>query len=140
MDDFAVQSVEVVPVQATASDLRKRQHANALDLARPSETTYLVKIYLYPMPTPDDLGFELYVGDRRIRQYSQFERGVYFKLRTEEQLRVYDGQQVRFRRPQSREFMHSDVVFPAFAAELAEAAEASTPRRSLPTAEEALRE
>ena len=135
--ELVIQAIEVHPVQATPADLRKLEHLSTVSETPLPEVSYVVKLYLESLPPADALGYELYVGDQMIRKYSQFEKGIYFRTTSPEQLAVYRGQKVRFRRPGSDKFIETEVTFPALEARL-DAVERSR-AGALPTEEEVLR-
>jgi hypothetical protein len=137
-DQITVNSIEVHEVRAEAADLRKlRRHGAEMSAPLP-EIAYVVKLYLEKLPPADALGYELYVGAQKIRKYSQFKDGIYFKVTNPAELQVYQNQKVRFRRPGSDEFIETDVSFPVLKAEIS-GAKAPSPR-SLPTARDVLRD
>ena len=118
--------------------MRKIRHYST-ELAAPlPEIAYIVKLYLATMPPPDDMGYELYIGDQQIRKYTQFNGGIYFKITNPEQLAMYRGQKVRFRRPGAAEFIATEVAFPVIETRPRDAEDLR--ERTLPSQDDVLRE
>jgi hypothetical protein len=90
------------------------------------------------MPPPDGMGYELYIGDQQIMKYAQFNGGIYFKVTNPEQLAMYRGQRVRFRRPGAADFIATEVAFPVLETGPRDTEELR--ERALPTQDDVLRE
>jgi hypothetical protein len=136
--EIVLTAIQLLLTRPEAADLRRLQHYAAERGRAVEEVSHLVKLYIESPPRDNSMGFELYVGDERIRKYSQFANGIYFVVNDPQQLSVLRGREVRFRRPGSEEFINTGVIFPNETPEagLRDAGEAV----SLPTRSELLRE
>jgi hypothetical protein len=132
--EIILTTIQIVPTRPEEADLRKIRYYAAEKGIPVQEVSYIVKLYISSAPIYDNLGFELYVGNEKIRKYSQFKNGIYFKINDSHQLSVLQGQKVRFRRPGSERFIETDVVFPS-----EEVTEQLLEPKQLPTQEEVLR-
>lgn len=94
---FEVTKVEVVASEPNAGELRKILFL-APDTDERAATTYLVKIYLKTLPEPAGANYELWIGDRKVRKYTQFKGGIYFKLYDIESVKLLEGAPICFRR------------------------------------------
>jgi|GEM_PF-1525581 len=94
---FEVTKVEVVASEPNAGELRKILFL-APDTDERAATTYLVKIYLKTLPEPAGANYELWIGDQKVRKYTQFKGGIYFKLYDIESVNLLEGAPICFRR------------------------------------------
>ena len=135
--EIVLTTIQLLLARPEAADLRKQRHYAAEIGADVEEVSYIVKLYLKNTPPYDNMGFEFYVGDQRIRKYSQFKNGIYFKINDPRRLSALRGKEVRFRRPGSEEFTSTGINFPEAVTERRlEDAEAT----QRPTQKEVLRE
>jgi hypothetical protein len=131
-------AIQLLLARPETADLRRLHHYAAETGTPVEEVSYLVKLYIDSSPIYDSTGFELYVGEERIRKYSQFTNGIYFVVNDPRQLSALGGQEVRFRRPGSEEFIHTGVIFPEDTPEISR--ERAEPAVALPPRSELLRE
>jgi hypothetical protein len=94
---FEVTKVEVVASEPNSGELRKILSL-VPDTDERTATTYLVKIYLQTLPEPAGANYELWIGDQKVRKYTQFKGGIYFKLYDVESVNLLDGAPICFRR------------------------------------------
>ncbi len=136
--EIVVTAIEILRTRPEAADLRQIHHYAAETGATIEEVSYIVKIYVETPPLYTNMGLELYVGDKKIRKYSQFRNGIYFKVNNPQQLTALQGQEVQFRQPGAEEFVDSGVSFPI--EQISERRLMSAEEISLPSQEEVLRE
>jgi hypothetical protein len=135
--EVVLTSIQLVLARPEAADLRKIHYYAAETGAAVEEVSYIVKLYLGSPPVSNSMGLELYVGDQKIRKYSQFSHGIYFKINDPQQLPALEGQEVRFRRPGAETFINTRVSFPR---DIDERRADESVRTHLPTQAEVLRE
>lgn len=136
--EIVLTNIQLLLARPEVADLRKIHHYAAERGADLEEVSYIVKLYTQTPPVYNNMGVELYVGDRQIRQYSQFKNGIYFKVNDPQQLSTLQGQEVRFHRPGADEFINTGVRLPA--EETINRSLRSADVSQLPTQEEVLRE
>ncbi|MGI0484974.1 hypothetical protein ACN4EK_06020 [Pantanalinema rosaneae CENA516] len=110
--EIVLTSAQLMLARPEVADLRRIHHFAAERREKVEEVSYIVKLYVQSPPVYDSRGVELYVGDQQIRQYSQFSNGIYFKVNDPQQLATLQGEEVRFRRPGSDEFINTGVRIP----------------------------
>ena len=136
--EIVLTNIQLLLARPEAADLRKIRHYAAERGAEVEEVSYMVKLYTQTPPVYNSMGVELYVGDQQIRQYSQFKNGIYFKVNDPQQLSTLQGEEVRFRRPDTDEFINTGVRLPAEETINRSLSTADIPQ--LPTQAEVLRE
>lgn len=137
-EGMVVEKVELHAARPEAADVRKLEHLRAEGAAAIPDVSYIIKVYIQNLPPPGGSGYALYVGDREVRKYAQFKNGIFFKVTDPKLLASYRGKKIRFRRTPEGEFIETNVIFPAAAAERGLTEDARS--RELPTQEEVLRE
>ena len=91
-----VSTVEVVATQPTAVDLRNLNNLRSTAESQIDNVAYIVKLDLDNLPATSSLGFNIYVGEFRIRKYSGCRGGIYFKVYNSQFFSEYGGQSIRF--------------------------------------------
>ncbi|NEP09431.1 MAG: hypothetical protein F6K14_04170 [Symploca sp. SIO2C1] len=111
--EIVLTNIQLLLARPEAADMRKIHHYAAQRNASIEEVSYMVKLYTQtPLPT-NSMGVELYVGNQKIRKYSQFKHGIYFKVNDPQQLSTLQGEEVRFRTPGTEEFINTGIRVPA---------------------------
>lgn len=91
-----VSTVEVVATQPTAADVRNIENLRLTAESQIDNVAYIVKLDLDNIPEISSLGFNIYVGEFRIRKYSGCRGGIYFKVYDPQFFSEYGGQNIRF--------------------------------------------
>jgi hypothetical protein len=134
---FGIGRVEVVPTRPSEAELRKIRHLKAAGKEAMEQATFVVKIYLDEPVEPLGFGYPLYIGEHRIRKYTEFPGGIYFKIHNGTVLRSLAGRRIRFGAPVEAGFVDTGSDFPTVdPAELLRVSLES--RKDLPTRLEAL--
>lgn len=136
--EIVLTNIQLLLARPEVADLRKIQHYAAERGTEVEEVSYIVKLYIPSPPVQDSLGVELFVGDQQIRQYAQFKHGIYFKVNDPEQLSNLQGEEVRFRRPGTADFIQTGLRLPE--AETIPRSFSATDGAPLPTQAEVLQE
>ena len=136
--EIVLTNIQLLLARPEVADLRKIRHYAADRGAEIEEVSYMVKLYTQTPPVYNSMGVELYVGNQKIRQYSQFKNGIYFKVNDPQQLSALQGEEVRFRRPGADEFINTGVRLPS--QETIKRSLRTADVNQLPTQEEVLRE
>ncbi|WP_088889514.1 hypothetical protein [Leptolyngbya ohadii] len=136
--EVVLTNVQLLLARPEEADLRKINHYAARRGAEVEEVSYIIKLYTENLPLYNSMGVELFVGDQQIRQYSSFKNGIYFKVNDPQQLSTLQGEEIRFRRPGTNEFVNTGIRLPA--EESANRGTRGADVTQLPTQEEVLRE
>lgn len=132
-----VTRVEVIATQPVPADIRSIQYIQANEHITLNEVTYLVKINLSHPPVITSRSLSIYVDDYRIRQYSSFPGGIYFKIFNPRFLEEHAGKKILF--SSDGVTMHdSGYQLPSSAGNVLEGADAAVQSITLPTQEQVL--
>lgn len=127
-----VSAVEILPTQPTEADLRSINYMKVTEDSQVSNVTYIVKLQLDNIPKISSLGFDVYIGDYRIRKYFGCIGGICFKIYDPQFFSQYAGQNIRF--------STDGIIFQDSGQRLSEIADvpAESDLTSLPTQEEVI--
>lgn len=132
-----VTRVEVLATQPIPADIRSIQYLQANGNTALIEVTYLVKINLSRAPVVTSRGLGLYVDGYRIRRYSAFPGGIYFKIFDPRFFEEYAGKKIFF--SADGVTMHdSGYQLPARAENVPAGANSALESTTLPTQEQVL--
>ena len=92
----AVSAVEVVATQPTEADLRSLENMRLTKDSQIRNVTYIIKLELENLPEISSLGFNVYVGEFRVRKYSGCRGGIYFKIYDPRFFSEHAGENIRF--------------------------------------------
>jgi len=135
-----VTGVKVVAVRPDPSDLRKIRYHAGMSHASIEEVTTVFKIYVESLPEPSGAGFELFVGERHIRKFSEFKGGLFFIVNDPEALRSLSGREVGIRMLGETEITRTGVHVPDIKPGHELSASLAKSKKYLPTKQEVLRE
>lgn len=91
-----VSAVEIVATQPTEADLRSIENMRLTEDSQIRNVTYIIKLDLENIPEISSLGFNVYVGEFRVRKYSGCRGGIYFKIYDPLFFSEHAGQNIRF--------------------------------------------
>lgn len=91
-----VSAIEVVATQPTEADFRTIKYMQSTGNFQVGNATYIVKLNLDNIPEISSLGFLVYVGEFRVRKYSECKDGIYFKIYEPQFFSEHAGQNIRF--------------------------------------------
>lgn len=91
-----VSAVEIVATQPTEADLRSIENMRLTEDSQIRNVTYIIKLALENIPEISSLGFNVYVGEFRVRKYSGCRGGIYFKIYDPQFFSEHAGQNIRF--------------------------------------------
>lgn len=135
--EMKIESIEIVPIQPEAADIRKIKHLNKTLNKNLREETFLVKIKTPTEPFLRSMGYDLFIGDRQIGKYMAFKKGIFFKLNDPEILEEISEKEIRFRQDGAKEFINTGTYFTK-SVESRAITKAFKIKKSMPTLQEAL--
>jgi hypothetical protein len=91
-----IAAVDVIASRPKPADLRNIEHIATTEGISLEAVAYVVKITLSRATPVTSHGFELYLGEYRVRKYWAFPRGVYFKVFNPRFFAKHGGEQIRF--------------------------------------------
>ena len=110
-ENMRIESIEIIPVQPEAADIRKIKHLNKTMNKRLREETYLVKIKMQTQPFFRSMGYDLFIGARQIGKYMAFKKGIFFKVNDPDIFEEISEGKIRFRLSGAEEFIDSGTDF-----------------------------
>ncbi len=132
-----VSNIEVISVQPKPADMRSIAYIQSTENTTFDNISYLIKINLISKLPAISLGFQLYVGDYYVREYSGFKDGIYIKVNNPRFFAEYAGKEIRFSLDGGTTFHNTGILLPNLVGEGRRGLRAAD-IETLPTQEEVL--
>lgn len=110
-----VSNIEVVSIQPKPADMRSIEYIQSTENTTFDRVSYIVKIDLISKLPVTSLGFQLYIDNYYVREYSGFKNGLYFKVNNPRFFSEHAGKEICFSLDGGETFHNTGVLLPNLA-------------------------